>query len=366
MKNKSKTYSIAAGAALLLALSAAAAPIRVIIFNPCGPGGFIHPISQQTPLIKKMLLNPAAANLQNPVIPPEGFTVDSIGSATRNGTTDDGHALVQALATHDVVVCLNNTQFSGLFTTADRTAFLNWAKQKGHGVVAIHGATDDNDTWQDKITYFGGKFTTHTTAPVDVLNDSLPANTNDEGFKAINAGIGKVNKVTDEWYSFQSQPRNLAGIHVLSTLDEKTYTPDNRMGDHPVSWYRAPVDGGRLYYNAGGHDWQYFRDTYWLRRQVYNGILWASGWTPGVAIADKPAAHSEAGLAEASRSSITVKVMRDGKHTVELCTLNGKRVSSKKGKGAQSYAFDALKPNTVYAVLISTPREKIRKLVTTR
>ncbi len=355
-----------AGIALACALTASAAPVRVLIFNPCGPGGYIHPISQQTPLIKKMLLSPATANLQNPVIPPDGFIVDSVGSAIKNGTTDDGHALVLALATHDVVVCINNTQFSGLFTTADRATFLAWAKGKGHGVVALHGATDDNDTWPDKVTFFGGKFTTHTTAPVDVLNDSLPANTGDEGFKAINAGISKVTKVTDEWYSFQSAPRTLAGIHVLSTLDEKTYTPDSRMGDHPVSWYRNPADGGRLYYTAAGHDWVYFRDTYWLRRQLYNGILWASGWTSGVSIETKPRTGSAGNIAQASRASLTAQVTREGAHSVEVCDLQGHKVFAQRGMGARMYAVNGLRPNTVYAVLVTTPNEKIRQLVTTR
>ena len=353
-------------AALGLAAAAQAAPIRVLLFNPCGPGGFIHPISQQTPLLKKMLLNPAQANLNNPLIPPDGFTVDSLGAATKNGTTDDGHALVLALATHDVVVCMNNTQFSGLFTTADRAAFLAWAKQKGHGVVAFHGATDDNDTWPDKVTFFGGKFTTHTTAPVDVHNDSLPANTGDEGFKAINAGIDKVTKVTDEWYSYQSAPRTIPGIKVLSTLNEGTYSPSSRMGDHPISWYRNPPDGGRMYYTGAGHDWVYFRDTYWLRRQMYNGILWASGYSAGVAIESKRTGRATFGTAEASGSSITVNVTREGSHSVAISDLQGRKVAARTGKDGHVYAFNGLKPNSVYAVLVTTPKDKIRQLVTTR
>jgi type 1 glutamine amidotransferase len=292
--------------------------------------------------------------------------VDSLGPATTNGTTADGHDLVTALASHDVVVCLNNTQFSSLFTTADRAAFLAWAHEKGHGVVAMHGATDDNDTWQDKVTYFGGKFTTHTTAPVDVYSDSTPSTVADEGFKAINAGISKVTKVTDEWYSFQSAPRNLAGIKVLSTLDEKSYTPDSRMGDHPISWYRNPADGGRLYYTAAGHDWVYFRDTYWLRRQLYNGILWASGWTPGVSIDAKAPITGEFGTAKALGSTIVVNITRDGSHSVAIADLQGKRIAAQRGMGGRVYAFNGLKPNTVYAVLVSTPKENIRRIVTTR
>jgi hypothetical protein len=292
--------------------------------------------------------------------------VDSLGAAS-NGTTTDGHNLIAALANHDVVVCLNNTQFSALFSTADKTAFLAWANQPGHGVVASHGATDDNDSWPDKITFFGGKFTEHTSGNAALLNDTIAANMNDEGYKAINLGIPKTQTVNDEWYSYQSNPRNLPGIHILSTLNEATYNPSAKMGDHPISWYRAPAGGGRLYYTGAGHDWTYFRDTYWLRRQYYNGILWASGWTAATKVVVNPEVQNvNAANVATSNGSISVSVMREGAHTVEIVGLNGKRVSLEHGVGSKTYTFTSLKPNAVYAVLVSTPREKIRQLITTR
>jgi hypothetical protein len=116
------------------------------------------------------------ANLQNPVIPKDGFTVDSVGVATTNGNTNDGHALVQALAAHDVVIIAKNTRFTQLLTTADQKIFQEWAVAKGHGVVAFHGATDDaNTTWPWKIAYFGGKFTEHSYSKATVLMDTTPA-----------------------------------------------------------------------------------------------------------------------------------------------------------------------------------------------
>jgi type 1 glutamine amidotransferase len=369
MRKLHKVLSISLGLPLALSLSASAAPIRVLMFNPCGPGGFIHPISQITPQVKKMLLNPAAANLQNPVIPTDGFTVDSLGSSTQNGTTTDGHNLILALPTHDVVVCVNNTAFTGLFSTTDQKAFLDWAQAKGHGVVAFHGATDDNGNWPEKITYFGGKFTTHTTAPVALLADSTPANSTDPNFQAINAGLAKSYTITDEWYSYQSQPRALPGIHILSTLNEATYTPDSKMGDHPISWYRAPDNGGRLYYTGAGHDWVYFRDTYWLRRQLYNGILWASGWSPASStkfIDKKPGQASQNNLSQVAGSSLLVSVDREGSHVVEIRGLDGKRAGMERGFGKKSYTFANLKPNSVYAVIVSTSREKTRQLIKTR
>jgi len=40
-------FSLGLGA--MLVCTAAAAPIRVLIFNTCGPNDYIHPIAEQTP-----------------------------------------------------------------------------------------------------------------------------------------------------------------------------------------------------------------------------------------------------------------------------------------------------------------------------
>jgi type 1 glutamine amidotransferase len=330
----------------LSTVPATATPVRVIIFNTCGPGGYIFPIAQQTPLLKQMLLNPAGADLQMPIIPADGFTVDSLGSATHNGDTSDGHSLIQALATHDVVVCINNSNFSGLFNSKDRIAFLTWAKQKGHGVVATHGALMDNGSWLEKDQYFGGVFTEWTSGTAQVLEDTTPGNSKDPDFLALNAGLEKTNLVADIWMSFATgsrtllvgdtwvsyllQTRALPGIHVLATLNEASYHPSDRMGDHPIAWYRAPADSGRFFYTAAGHNWIPYRDSYWLRRQLYNGILWASGRTGAIPVSLKPDARmgSDANPENVSRgisrSRFTVFIYRDGSRLLEAVGLDGK------------------------------------------
>lgn len=320
-----------------------------------------------TPAIKKMLLDPAAANLQNPVIPTVGFTVDSIGPATNGGNNTDGHNLITALATHDVLVCLNNTGFSYMFSTADRTAFLTWAAAKGHGVVGFHGVTDDNGDWPEKITFFGGKFTTHATGNATVIGDTTASNSTDPNFQAINAGIPKTLSVTDEWYSYQSAPRAIPGIHVLSTLNEATYPVTSKMGDHPISWYRVSDTGGRMYYTGAGHLPDYFISTYWLRRQIYNGILWASGWSASSKVHETlHDPRTAANRTEVSGTALTVSIFREGPHSVEIRSLDGKRVSMMRGQGAQTHTFSGLKSGSVYAVLTVTRNEKTRQLVTTR
>ncbi|MDB5103653.1 MAG: domain containing protein [Fibrobacteres bacterium] len=366
MKSAGKGFWFGSGMALALAAGVSAAPIRVVIFNTCGPSSFVHPIAQQTPLLKTMFKDPAAANLQFPLIPSEGFTVDSVGVAT-NGTTADGHNLILALPTHDVVICANNTDFSKLFTTTDQLAFQAWIAKKGHGVVAFHGASDDNGIWLWKMSFFGAKFNGHSSGKASVLADSTPKNVSDPDFQMINAGLTKLTTVDDEWYSFQANPRDLPGLHVLSTLDEGTYTVGNKMGDHPISWFRAPPDSGRFYYTGAGHDWKYFKDTYWLRRQVYNAVLWASGYVPPViAVEAKPVAGQSDFSSQGTRSSLTIRINRDGKHTVQVRGLDGRGVAMEKGVGMREYTFGNLEPNSVYAVLVTANGKTSRSLVKLR
>jgi type 1 glutamine amidotransferase len=63
--------------------------------------------------------------------------------------------------------------------------------------------------------------------------------------------------MTDEWYSFTTNPRSI-GAKVVLTLDESTYLPvgpngiDLKMGDHPLAWSNC-VGKGRMFYSAIGH-----------------------------------------------------------------------------------------------------------------
>lgn len=59
---------------------------------------------------------------------------------------------------------------------------------------------------------------------------------------------------SEEWYSFDKSPR-AAGVHILATVDEKTYAPKKniRMGDdHPLICNHC-MGKGRVFYSALGH-----------------------------------------------------------------------------------------------------------------
>jgi type 1 glutamine amidotransferase len=78
----------------------------------------------------------------------------------------------------------------------------------------------------------------------------------DDPNSPITAGLGTRWAMTEEWYSFKTNPR-ATGAHILVTLDESTYKPismegDLHMGDHPIAWTRC-VGRGRSFYTAIGH-----------------------------------------------------------------------------------------------------------------
>jgi type 1 glutamine amidotransferase len=84
--------------------------------------------------------------------------------------------------------------------------------------------------------------------------------------------------MTEEWYSFFSNPRT-SGAKVLVTLDESSYEPtgyagDLRMGDHPIAWTRC-VGAGRSFFTAIGHlPESYIQPS--AARLLTQGIAWAA------------------------------------------------------------------------------------------
>src|SRR5689334_6451949 len=68
---------------------------------------------------------------------------------------------------------------------------------------------------------------------------------------------------------FKTNPR-AAGVHVIATLDETSYTPkgvggqDLHMGDHPIAWTRS-IDKGRSFYSAIGHRPETYSEPHHVR-----------------------------------------------------------------------------------------------------
>jgi type 1 glutamine amidotransferase len=90
----------------------------------------------------------------------------------------------------------------------------------------------------------------------------------------ITKGLPATWHRAEEWYAFEKNPRATPGVHVLATVDEKTYTPGRAtMGeDHPLVWWHC-VGRGHAVYSALGHAGAMYSEPLMIRL-LDNAMTW--------------------------------------------------------------------------------------------
>jgi len=177
----------------------------------------------------------------------------------------------KGLEKYNVVIFLNTT--GNILNDEQQAAFEKFIKS-GKGYVGVHSASDTEYDWVWYTKLVGMMFKIHPqqqTAYLKVEDSNFP-------------GMERFPKKflwTDEWYDFQE--RKADDLHILVSVDEKTYDPYAKWGDkeskgmgsmHPISWYH-PYDGGRAFYTALGHISLTYSDQSFLDH-LYGGIYWAA------------------------------------------------------------------------------------------
>ncbi len=167
-------------------------------------------------------------------------------------TTDKAGAInPMTLKQFDAVVW--NNVSGDVLTLSQRAAFRQFL-ESGGGFVGVHGSAGDPsyfwDWYADKL--IGARFEGHPMSP-----QFQEARIAVDKANSLAAGLPAEWRMTDEWYSFSTNPRK-AGAKVILSLDESTYNPvgpmnvDLRMGDHPLAWTNC-IGNGRMFYSAIGH-----------------------------------------------------------------------------------------------------------------
>ncbi|MFG2840917.1 ThuA domain-containing protein [Streptomyces zaomyceticus] len=208
----------------------------------------------------------AAVQAFNELGEANNFEVDESADANVFNTT--------TLNTYDAVVML---QSSGMVwdTEAQRTAAQDYVRS-GHGIVALHNATDMNIEqefpWWDQVVMGGAHMTAHSSivsGTAKVADKVHPSTT----------GLPDRWVWTEEWYNFDKSQRG--DVHVLVTADETTYNAGSaRMGaDHPISWCRV-AEGGKVWATAMGHQAAAYADPL-FRQHLLGGLQWAAGAAQG-------------------------------------------------------------------------------------
>ena len=368
--------------AVVLTTASTAAPIRVGIYKGVGAAGrywhtHIHPGSE---MIAAMLANPAAAGLQNPVIPSQGFSVTMYGvdtSCAANGctaSTMQKEAFIAALDTLDVVLIPSSVSFgSGINVGAHRDRLRAFWRTKG--LISLHQSTDSHGEWASWDSLNAARFQNHPRSEryATVRLDTIGTGGMDSAWRFLNKGLPDTARIFEEWLSFTTNATTIRGYpHVRTTVnvDENSYEGGldgaRAMGDdHPMSWYRQHPEGGRFFYTAIGHRAATFDSVYFFRRQLYNAILWAGGYdiTTGVRDAAPASRFSDMVRASLRGKTLHVNVLTDGPHTVEIRGLNGSMATTKRGTGRREYVFANLRPG-VHVVAVTTPAGRSSRLMT--
>jgi type 1 glutamine amidotransferase len=184
-----------------------------------------------------------------------GFVVDA--TEDPSAFTDEG------LARYRVVVFLHTS--GKVLDEAGKAALQRWLA-KGNGWVGVHAAADGDKDWPWYTGLVGARFTHHSSivpATIEIADRDHPAT----------SPIPAAWKRTDEWYNFATNPRS--SVHVLATVDERTYEGGTMGSDHPIAWCQS-YGGGRSFYTALGHTPESWDEPLFLAH-VLGGVRWAAG-----------------------------------------------------------------------------------------
>ena len=187
----------------------------------------------------------------------KGFAVDTTENSER--FTEEN------LKRYRAVIFLSTT--GDVLNPQQQNAFERYI-QAGGGYLGIHAATDTEYDWPWYNKLAGAWFANHPT----------PDNVQKGTFVVAD----KTNPATsflpqrwereDEFYSF----KNISpALHVLLTIDEKTYRGGTNGDNHPMAWYQE-FDGGRSFYTAGGHTDASFSEPLFLKH-LGAGLHYAMG-----------------------------------------------------------------------------------------
>jgi cytochrome c len=177
-------------------------------------------------------------------------------------TSDSGWFQEDTLKKYAAVVFLNTTgDLLDHYQEADFQRFI----EAGGGYVGVHAAADAEYDWGWYGRLAGAYFNGHPEQQEALIQ--IADSSND-----ATRLLPKPWKRKDEWYNFKKIGNDL---HILLTIDEKSYSGGTNTGFHPVAWYHD-FDGGRAWYTALGHTEASYTDHYFLGH-LLAGIQYAIG-----------------------------------------------------------------------------------------
>ncbi|NYF11696.1 glucose/arabinose dehydrogenase/regulation of enolase protein 1 (concanavalin A-like superfamily)/putative cell wall-binding protein [Leifsonia sp. AK011] len=269
------------------AANAADPDFKVLVFNETA--GFVHPE-----------IGTATTTIQNLGI-ANNFAVDVAATSTGVFTEEN-------LAQYDAVIW--NSTTGDVLNSTEEAAFQAYI-EGGGGYAGLHSASDTEDAWTwYKETLVGADFNNHPanqTATIkveDATNESTKHLTSDTWTRL------------DEWYNFTAATFKRSDMHVLLSLDEKSYAPGSgAMGaDHPVAWCQDREIAGtslRSWYTALGHTNASYSEPAFVNH-ILGGIKIAAGAVPSGCAASQSASYDFVTLDDNTANPMAMDIAPDG------------------------------------------------------
>ncbi|HEX2630282.1 MAG TPA: ThuA domain-containing protein [Chitinophagaceae bacterium] len=183
-----------------------------------------------------------------------GFNVDT--------SSDASLFTKKGLSKYKAVIFLSTT--GDVLNNEQQTAFEEYIRS-GKGFMGIHGATDTEYEWPWYAKLVGAQFSDH---PKQQEAKLLIA----DNTHASTSHLPATWQRKDEWYNFKNINPD---IHVVMTVDEKSYSGGKNGDNHPMAWYHE-YDGGRSFYTAIGHTEESYTDPAFIKH-LLGGIQYAIG-----------------------------------------------------------------------------------------
>ncbi len=224
-----------------------------------------------------------------------GFGVDA--------TEDSSVFTPTNLSRYQAVVFLSTS--GDILNDEQQRAFQNYLKSGG-GLAGVHaavaGKVATEGAWPWYVESFCTEFDNH--KAIERATVTVEDRTN-----ASTAHLPAQWSRPDEWYNFTVSPRGK--VHVLASLDEKSFHGSTMGADHPVAWCRQ-VGNGRLWYTALGHTEDSYTERHFLRH-LLGGIQIAAGVKPSDFAPNDDPHFQKTVLDRSAHDPMEIAVAKDGR-----------------------------------------------------
>jgi uncharacterized protein len=202
----------------------------------------------------------------------------------------------------------------------------DWVRQKGHGFIGFHSATDTYKNNQLYWDFIGGSFDGHPWGQNTEINITV----HDTTHPAIKPFGGEF-AYREEIYQYRNwQPDK---VHVLMSLDMgKTQT--KRPYHVPIAWCKQ-VGEGKLFYNNLGH-----RDDTWQDEKFLKSIVGAVRWIVGK---EEGSALPNPEVSQQQHQHSVDEAVKVGITPESLAAAEKTRKAAEEAKQAAKVAADAAK-----------------------